>query len=176
MSTSPGSGTRGGSGRGNEGLGRGKGSGGSFGSGLGIGGLCGAGGSGLRVGGLRGAGGSGLRVGGLRGAGGLCGAGGSGRGSGSARGGASSQDDDVCETIHAPVGGVPVAADGDGDDGPVGGVSPVGGVDDGCACPGRTEAERRVGTSRVEREDERGAGVGEEGGVCAAGAAGRCVG
>ena len=176
MSTSPGSGTRGGSGRGNEGLGRGKGSGGSFGSGLGIGGLCGAGGSGLRVGGLRGAGGSGLRVGGLRGAGGLCGAGGSGRGSGSARGGASSQDDDVCEPIHAPVGGVPVAADGDGDDGPVGGVSPVGGVDDGCACPGRTEAERRVGTSRVEREDERGAGVGEEGGVCAAGAAGRCVG
>ena len=176
MSTSPGSGTRGGSGRGNEGLGRGKGSGGSFGSGLGIGGLCGAGGSGLRVGGLRGAGGSGLRVGGLRGAGGLCGAGGSGRGSGSARGGASSQDDDVCETIHAPVGGVPVAADGDGDDGPVGGVSPVGGVDDGCACPGRTEAERRVGTSRVEREDERGSGVGEEGGVCAAGAAGRCVG
>lgn len=176
MSTSPGSGTRGGSGRGNEGLGRGKGSGGSFGSGLGIGGLCGAGGSGLRVGGLRGAGGSGLGVGGLRGAGGLCGAGGSGRGSGSARGGASSQDDDVCETIHAPVGGVPVAADGDGDDGPVGGVSPVGGVDDGCACPGRTEAERRVGTSRVEREDERGSGVGEEGGVCAAGAAGRCVG
>ena len=168
MSTSPGSGTRGGSGRGNEGLGRGKGSGGSFGSGLGIGGLCGAGGSGLGVGGLRGAGG-------------LCGAGGSGRGSGSARGGASSQDDDVCETIHAPVGGVPVggvpvAADGDGDDGPVGGVSPVGGVDDGCACPGRTEAERRVGTSRVEREDERGSGVGEEGGVCAAGAAGRCVG
>ena len=168
MSTSPGSGTRGGSGRGNEGLGRGKGSGGSFGSGLGIGGLCGAGGSGLRVGGLRGAGG-------------LCGAGGSGRGSGSARGGASSQDDDVCETIHAPVGGVPVggvpvAADGDGDDGPVGGVSPVGGVDDGYACPGRTEAERRVGTSRVEREDERGSGVGEEGGVCAAGAAGRCVG
>ena len=176
MSTSPGSGTRGGSGRGNEGLGRGKGSGGSFGSGLGIGGLCGAGGSGLRVGGLRGAGGSGLGVGGLRGAGGLCGAGGSGRGSGSARGGASSQDDDVCETIHAPVGGVPVAADGDGDDGPVGGVSPVGGVDDGCACPGRTEAERRVGTSRVEREDERGSGVGEEGGVCAAGAAGRWVG
>ena len=176
MSTSPGSGTRGGSGRGNEGLGRGKGSGGSFGSGLGIGGLCGAGGSGLRVGGLRGAGGSGLGVGGLRGAGGLCGAGGSGRGSGSARGGASSQDDDVCETIHAPVGGVPVAADGEGDDGPVGGVSPVGGVDDGCACPGRTEAERRVGTSRVEREDERGSGVGEEGGVCAAGAAGRCAG
>ena len=157
MSTSPGSGTRGGSGRGNEGLGRGKGSGGSFGSGLGIGGLCGAGGSGLGAGGLRGAGGS-------------------GRGSGSARGGASSQDDDVCETIHAPVGGVPVAADGDGDDGPVGGVSPVGGVDDGYACPGRTEAERRVGTSRVEREDERGSGVGEEGGVCAAGAAGRCVG
>ena len=147
MSTSPGSGTRGGSGRGNEGLGRGKGSGGSFGSGLGIGGL--------------------------RGAGGLCGAGGSGRGSGSARGGASSQDDDVCETIHAPVGGVPVAADGDGDDGPVGGVSPVGGVDDGCACPGRAEAERRVGTSRVEREDERGPGVGEG---CATGAAGRCVG
>ena len=173
MSTSPGSGTRGGSGRGNEGLGRGKGSGGSFGSGLGIGGLCGAGGSGLRVGGLRGAGGSGLGVGGLRGAGGLCGAGGSGRGSGSARGGASSQDDDVCETIHAPVGGVPVAADGDGDDGPVGGVSPVGGVDDGCACPGRTEAERRVGTSRVEREEEWGAGIGEG---CATGAAGRCVG
>ena len=82
----------------------------------------------------------------------------------------------MCETIPAPVGGVPVAADGDGDDGPVGGVSPVGGVDDGCACPGRTEAERRVGTSRVEREDERGSGVGEEGGVCAAGAAGRCVG
>lgn len=141
MSTSPGSGTRGGSGRGNEGLGRGKGSGGSFGSGLGIGGLCGAGGS--------------------------------GRGSGSARGGASSQDDDVCETIHAPVGGVPVAADGDGDDGPVGGVSPVGGVDDGCACPGRAEAERRVGTSRVEREKEWGAGIGEG---CATGAAGRCVG
>ena len=160
VSTSPGSGTRGGSGRGNEGLGRGKGSGGSFGSGLGIGGLCGAGGSGLRVGGLRGAGG-------------LCGAGGSGRGSGSARGGASSQDDDVCETIHAPVGGVPVAADGDGDDGPVGGVSPVGGVDDGCACPGRAEAERRVGTSRVEREEEWGAGIGEG---CATGAAGRCVG
>ena len=136
VSTSPGSGTRGGSGRGNEGLGRGKGSGGSFGSGLGIGGLCGAGGS--------------------------------GRGSGSARGGASSQDDDVCETIHAPV-----AADGDGDDGPVGGVSPVGGVDDGCACPGRTEAERRVGTSRVEREEEWGAGIGEG---CATGAAGRCVG
>ena len=173
MSTSPGSGTRGGSGRGNEGLGRGKGSGGSFGSGLGIGGLCGAGGSGLRVSGLRGAGGSGLGVGGLRGAGGLCGAGGSGRGSGSARGGASSQDDDVCETIHAPVGGVPVAADGDGDDGPVGGVSPVGGVDDGCACPGRAEAERRVGTSRVEREKEWGAGIGEG---CATGAAGRCVG
>lgn len=141
MSTSPGSGTRGGSGRGNEGLGRGKGSGGSFGSGLGIGGLCGAGGS--------------------------------GRGSGSARGGASSQDDDVCETIHAPVGGVPVAADGDGDDGPVGGVSPVGGVDDGCACPGRAEAERRVGTSRVEQEEEWGAGIGEG---CATGAAGRCVG
>ena len=160
MSTSPGSGTRGGSGRGNEGLGRGKGSGGSFGSGLGIGGLCGAGGSGLGVGGLRGAGG-------------LCGAGGSGRGSGSARGGASSQDDDVCETIHAPVGGVPVAADGDGDDGPVGGVSPVGGVDDGCACPGRAEAERRVGTSRVEREEEWGAGIGEG---CATGTAGRCVG
>ena len=148
MSTSPGSGTRGGSGRGNEGLGRGKGSGGSFGSGLGIGGLCGAGGS--------------------------------GRGSGSARGGASSQDDDVCETIHAPVGGVPVAADGDGDDGPVGGVSPVGGVDDGYACPGRAEAERRVGTSRVEREEEWGAGEEEWGaGIgegCATGAAGRCVG
>lgn len=153
VSTSPGSGTRGGSGRG-------KGSGGSFGSGLGIGGL-------------RGAGGSGLGAAGLRGAGGLCGAGGSGRGSGSARGGASSQDDDVCETIHAPVGGVPVAADGDGDDGPVGGVSPVGGVDDGCACPGRAEAERRVGTSRVEREEEWGAGIGEG---CATGATGRCVG
>lgn len=170
VSTSPGSGTRGGSGRGNEGLGRGKGSGGSFGSGLGIGGLCGAGGSGLRVGGLRGAGGSGLGVGGLRGAGGLCGAGGSGRGSGSARGGASSQDDDVCEAIHAPVGGV--GAEADGDAGPTGFI---GGVV-GNACPRRAEARRRVGTSRVEREEERGSGVGEEGGVCAAGAAGRWVG
>ncbi len=76
------------------------------------------------------------------------------------------------EAIHAPVGGV--SAEADGDDGPVG---PVGDVA-GDACPRRAGAGRRVGTSRVEREDERGAGVGEgeEGGVCAAGAAGRCVG
>lgn len=78
------------------------------------------------------------------------------------------------EAIHAPVGGVSAEADGDGDDGPVG---PVGDVA-GDACPRRAGAGRRVGTSRVEREDERGAGVGEgeEGGVCAAGAAGRRVG
>ena len=78
------------------------------------------------------------------------------------------------EAIHAPVGGVSAEADGDGDDGPVG---PVGDVA-GDACPRRAGAGWRVGTSRVEREDERGAGVGEgeEGGVCAAGAAGRCVG
>ena len=78
------------------------------------------------------------------------------------------------EAIHAPVGGVSVEADGDGDDGPVG---PVGDVA-GDAYPRQAGAGRRVGTSRVEREDERGAGVGEgeEGGVRAAGAAGRCVG
>ena len=78
------------------------------------------------------------------------------------------------EAIHAPVGGVSAEADGDGDDGPVG---PAGDVA-GDACPRRAGAGRRVGTSRVEREDERGAGVGEgeEGGVCAAGAAGRCAG
>lgn len=81
------------------------------------------------------------------------------------------------EAIHAPVGGVSVEADGDGDDGPVGPVGDVGDVA-GDACPRRAGAGRRVGTSRVEREDERGAGVGEgeEGGVRAAGAAGRCVG
>ena len=182
VSTSPGPEPRNGSGRGNGGLGRGKGSGGNCGSGPGVGGAS-RGSGGLRgagVWGLRGAAGSGLRGVGVWGLGvsglgvwGWRGAGDPGRGSGSARGGASSQDDDVCETIHAPVGGVPVAADGDGDDGPVGGVSPVGGVDDGCACPGRTEAERRVGTSRVEREEEWGAGIGEG---CATGAAGRCVG
>ena len=75
------------------------------------------------------------------------------------------------EAIHAPVGGVSAEADGDGDDGPAGEVV-------GDACPRRAGAGRRVGTSRVEREDERGAGVGEgeEGGSRAAGAAGRCVG
>ena len=162
MSTSPGSEPRNGSGRGNGGLGRGKGSGGNCGSGPGVGG------SGRGSGGLRGVGVWGLGVSGL-GVWGWRGAGDPGRGSGSARGGASSQDDDVCEAIHAPVGGVSAEGDDDGDGGPIGGVS-------GDACPRRAEAGRRVGTSRVEREDERGSGVGEEGGVCAAGAAGRCVG
>lgn len=74
------------------------------------------------------------------------------------------------EAIHAPVGGVSAEADGDGDDGPVG---PAGDVA-GDACPRRAGAGRRVGTSRVERGA--GVGEGEEGGVCAAGAAGRCVG
>ena len=72
----------------------------------------------------------------------------------------------MCEAIHAPVGGVSAEGDDDGDGGPIGGVS-------GDACPRRAEAGRRVGTSRVEREDERGPGVGEG---CATGAAGRCVG
>ena len=171
MSTSPGPGPWNGSGRGNGGLGRGKGSGGNCGSGPGVGGS-GRGSGGLRgvgVWGLRGAAGSGLRGVGVWG---WRGAGDPGRGSGSARGGASSQDDDVCEAIHAPVGGV--GAEADGDAGPTGFI---GGVV-GNACPRRAEAWRRVGTSRVEREDERGAGVGggEEGGVCAAGAAGRWVG
>ena len=179
MSTSPGSEPRNGSGRGNGGLGRGKGSGGNCGSGPGVGGS-GRGSGGLRgvgVWGLRGAAGSGLRGVGVWGLGvsglgvwGWRGAGDPGRGSGSARGGASSQDDDVCEAIHAPVGGVGAEA--------VGGVGPtgfIGGVA-GDACPRRAEAWRRVGTSRVEREEEWDAGVGEEGGVCAAGAAGRWVG
>ena len=74
------------------------------------------------------------------------------------------------EAIHAPVGGV--GAEADGDAGPTGFI---GGVV-GDACPRRAEAWRRVGTSRVEREEERESGVGEEGGVCAAGAAGRWVG
>ena len=181
MSTSPGPEPRNGSGRGNGGLGRGKGSGGNCGSGPGVGGS-GRGSGGLRgvgVWGLRGAAGSGLRGVGVWGLGvsglgvwGWRGAGDPGRGSGSARGGASSQDDDVCEAIHAPVGGV--GAEADSDAGPTGFI---GGVV-GDACPRRAEAWRRVGTSRGEREDERGAGVGEgeEGGVCAAGAAGRCVG
>ena len=179
MSTSPGSEPRNGSGRGNGGLGRGKGSGGNCGSGPGVGGS-GRGSGGLRgvgVWGLRGAAGSGLRGVGVWGLGvsglgvwGWRGAGDPGRGSGSARGGASSQDDDVCEAIHAPVGGVGAEA--------VGGVGPtgfIGGVV-GDACPRRAEAWRRVGTSRVEREEERESDVGEEGGVCAAGAAGRWVG
>ena len=194
MSTSPESEAWNGSGRGNWGLGCGKESGGNCGSGsgpgvggsgsgpgvggagLGSGGLRGVGVLGLGVWGLRGAAGSGLRGVGVWGLGvsglgvwGWRGAGDSGRGSGSARGGASSQDDDVCEAIHAPVGGVSAEGDDDGDGGPIGGVS-------GDACPRRAEAGRRVGTSRVEREDERGSGVGEEGGVCAAGAAGRCAG
>ena len=174
MSTSPGSEPRNGSGRGNGGLGRGKGSGGNCGSGPGVGGS-GRGSGGLRgvgVWGLRGAAGSGLRGVGVWGLGvwGWRGAGDPGRGSGSARGGASSQDDDVCEAIHAPVGGV--GAEADGDAGPTGFI---GGVV-GNACPRRAEARRRVGTSRVEREEERESGVGEEGGVCAAGAAGRWVG
>ena len=174
MSTSPGSEPRNGSGRGNGGLGRGKGSGGNCGSGPGVGGS-GRGSGGLRgvgVWGLRGAAGSGLRGVGVWGLGvwGWRGAGDPGRGSGSARGGASSQDDDVCEAIHAPVGGVGAEA--------VGGVGPtgfIGGVV-GDACPRRAEAWRRVGTSRVEREEERESDGGEEGGVCAAGAAGRWVG
>lgn len=174
VSTSPGSEPRNGSGRGNGGLGRGKGSGGNCGSGPGVGGS-GRGSGGLRgvgVWGLRGAAGSGLRGVGVWGLGvwGWRGAGDPGRGSGSARGGASSQDDDVCEAIHAPVGGVGAEA--------VGGVGPtgfIGGVV-GDACPRRAEAWRRVGTSRVEREEERESDVGEEGGVCAAGAAGRWVG
>lgn len=169
MSTSPGPGPWNGSGRGNGGLGRGKGSGGNCGSGPGVGGS-GRGSGGLRgvgVWGLRGAAGSGLRGVGVWG---WRGAGDPGRGSGSARGGASSQDDDVCEAIHAPVGGVGAEADGDaGPTGFIGGVA-------GDACPRRAEAWRRVGTSRVEREEEWDAGVGEEGGVCAAGAAGRWVG
>lgn len=179
VSTSPGSEPRNGSGRGNGGLGRGKGSGGNCGSGPGVGGS-GRGSGGLRgvgVWGLRGAAGSGLRGVGVWGLGvsglgvwGWRGAGDPGRGSGSARGGASSQDDDVCEAIHAPVGGV--GAEADGDAGPTGFI---GGVV-GNACPRRAEARRRVGTSRVEREEERESGVGEEGGVCAAGAAGRWVG
>lgn len=74
----------------------------------------------------------------------------------------------MCEAIHAPVGGVGAEADG-GPTGFIGGVA-------GDACPRRAEAWRRVGTSRVEREEEWDAGVGEEGGVCAAGAAGRWVG
>ena len=160
MSTSPGPEPRNGSGRGNGGLGRGKGSGGNCGSGPGVGG------AGLGSGDLRGAGDSVP----CAGVGGLRGAGDSGRGSGSAWGGASSQDDDVCEAIHAPVGGVGAEADGDaGPTGFIGGVA-------GDACPRRAEAWRRVGTSRVEREEEWDAGVGEEGGVCAAGAAGRWVG
>ena len=161
VSTSSGSETWNGSGRGNWGLGRGKESGGNCGSGSGPG----VGGAGLGSGDLRGAGDSVP----CAGVGGLRGAGDSGRGSGSAWGGASSQDDDVCEAIHAPVGGVSAEGDDGGDGGPIGGVS-------GDACPRRAEAGRRVGTSRVEREDERGSGVGEEGGVCAAGAAGRCAG
>ena len=169
MSTSPGPGPWNGSGRGNGGLGRGKGSGGNCGSGPGVGGS-GRGSGGLRgvgVWGLRGAAGSGLRGVGVWG---WRGAGDPGRGSGSARGGASSQDDDVCEAIHAPVGGVGAEAGGDaGPTGFIGGVA-------GDACPRRAEAWRRVGTSRVEREEEWDAGVGEEGGVCAAGAAGRWVG
>ena len=174
MSTSPGSEPRTGSGRGNGGLGRGKGSGGNCGSGPGVGGS-GRGSGGLRgvdVWGLRGAAGSGLRGVGVWGLGvwGWRGAGDPGRGSGSARGGASSQDDDVCEAIHAPVGGV--GAEADGDAGPTGFI---GGVV-GDACPRRAEAWRRVGTSRVAREEERESDVGEEGGVCAAGAAGRWVG
>lgn len=159
VSTSPESEAWNGSGRGNWGLGCGKESGGNCGSGSGVGG------AGLGSGDLRGAGDSVP----CAGVGGLRGAGDSGRGSGSAWGGASSQDDDVCEAIHAPVGGVSAEGDDDGDGGPIGGVS-------GDACPRRAEAGRRVGTSRVEREDERGSGVGEEGGVCAAGAAGRCAG
>ena len=174
VSTSPGPGPWNGSGRGNGGLGRGKGSGGNCGSGPGVGGAS-RGSGGLRgagVWGLRGAAGSGLRGVGVWGLGvwGWRGAGDPGRGSGSARGGASSQDDDVCEAIHAPVGGVGAEA--------VGGVGPtgfIGGVV-GDACPRRAGARRRVGTSRVEREEERGSGVGEEEGVCAAGAAGRWVG
>lgn len=76
----------------------------------------------------------------------------------------------MCEAIHAPVGGVGAEADGDaGPTGFIGGVA-------GDACPRRAEAWRRVGTSRVEREEEWDAGVGEEEGVCAAGAAGRWVG
>mgnify|MGYP000902336055 CR=1 FL=1 len=183
MSTSSGSEAWNGSGRGNWGLGRGKESGGNCGSGPGVGGS-GRGSGGLRgvgVWGLRGAAGSGLRGVGVWGLGvsglgvsglgvwGWRGAGDPGRGSGSARGGASSQDDDVCEAIHAPVGGVSAEGDDDGDGGPIGGVS-------GDACPRRAEARRRVGTSRVEREEERESDVGEEGGVCAAGAAGRWVG
>ena len=160
MSTSSGSEAWNGSGRGNWGLGRGKESGGNCGSGSGPG----VGGAGLGSGGLRGVGVLGLGVWGWRGAGDP------GRGSGSAWGGASSQDDDVCEAIHAPVGGV--GAEADGDAGPTGFI---GGVV-GNACPRRAEARRRVGTSRVEREEERGSGVGEEEGVCAAGAAGRWVG
>ena len=160
MSTSSGSEAWNGSGRGNWGLGRGKESGGNCGSGPGVGG------AGLGSGDLRGAGDSVP----CAGVGGLRGAGDSGRGSGSAWGGASSQDDDVCEAIHAPVGGVGAEADGDaGPTGFIGGVA-------GDACPRRAEAWRRVGTSRVEREEEWDAGVGEEGGVCAAGAAGRWVG
>ena len=179
MSTSPGPEPRNGSGRGNGGLGRGKGSGGNCGSGPGVGGS-GRGSGGLRgvdVWGLRGAAGSGLRGVGVWGLGvsglgvwGWRGAGDPGRGSGSARGGASSQDDDVCEAIHAPVGGVGAEADGDaGPTGFIGGVA-------GDACPRRAEARRRAGTSWVEREEERESDVGEEGGVCAAGAAGRWVG
>ena len=165
VSTSPGPGPWNGSGRG-------KGSGGNCGSGPGVGGS-GRGSGGLRgvdVWGLRGAAGSGLRGVGVSGLGvwGWRGAGDPGRGSGSAWGGASSQDDDVCEAIHAPVGGVGAEADG-GPTGFIGGVA-------GDACPRRAEAWRRVGTSRVEREEEWDAGVGEEGGVCAAGAAGRWVG
>ena len=163
MSTSPGPEPRNGSGRGNGGLGRGKGSGGNCGSGPGVGGS-GRGSGGLRgvgVWGLRGAAGSGLRGVGVWGLGvwGWRGAGDPGRGSGSARGGASSQDDDVCEAIHAPVGGVGAEAGGDaGPTGFIGGVA-------GDACPRRAGARRRVGTSRVEREEERGSGVRSEIGV-----------
>lgn len=184
VSTSPESEPWNGSGRANGGLGRGKEPGGNCGSGPG------AGVSGPENGGLRGVGVWGLGVSGLDvwglgvwglgvwglgvwglGVWGLRGAGDSGRGSGSARGGAASQDADVREAIHAPAGGVSAEGDDDGDgpDGPDGGVA-------GDACPRRAGAGRRVGTSRVEREEERGSGAGEEGGVCAAGAAGRCVG
>ena len=76
----------------------------------------------------------------------------------------------MCEAIHAPVGGVGAEADGDaGPTGFIGGVA-------GDACPRRAEAGRRGGTSRVERGEGRGGEVGGEGGVCAAGAAGRWVG
>ena len=126
VSTSSGSEAWNGSGRANGGLGRGKEPGGNCGSGPGAGvsgpengglrgvGVWGLGVSGLDVSGLDvwGLGVSGLGVWGL-GVWGLRSAGDSGRGSGSAWGGASSQDDDVCEAIHAPVGGVGAEADGD---------------------------------------------------------------